>query len=364
MIDAVDTLPTASLYYREGGSDKVYHASIERDGDGYVVNFAFGRRGSALQTGSKTQCPVSMSEANEIFGKLVLSKLDKGYRVVDGAVTRVQSVHPAPAGPDPEPATYNRAPIQSMLIPTPLLPIERRAAAQYIADNDWGLMQKHDGKFLMLSRASKTKPVLATNKLGKLCGAPSEITEALEATGWQFVLAGEGMGDTFCAYNLRELEGQDCRALPYAERYNALIGAFGKVGHPIRISPLAIGTKQKKSFFSELERKEGAVFVNLRQGDVPGSILKCKFIQECSAVVIRVNAKRSVEVAISGVSVGNVTIPPNHEVPAVGMVVEVQYLYAYKGGCLYQPVYKGERDDVRPAQCTVELQRIKYKVME
>jgi bifunctional non-homologous end joining protein LigD len=46
------------------------------------------------------------------------------------------------------------------------------------------------------------------------------------------------------------------------------------------------------------------------------------------------------------VSVGNVTIPVNFDIPRVGSVVEVRYLYAYPGGSLYQPVYLGARTDV------------------
>ena len=46
------------------------------------------------------------------------------------------------------------------------------------------------------------------------------------------------------------------------------------------------------------------------------------------------------------VPVGNVTVPPNHELPNVGDCVEVKYLYAHKEGSLYQPQYLGTRDDV------------------
>jgi predicted DNA-binding WGR domain protein len=43
-----------SLYFREGSSDKVYHAQIAPESnDLYSVNFQYGRRGSTLQTGTK-----------------------------------------------------------------------------------------------------------------------------------------------------------------------------------------------------------------------------------------------------------------------------------------------------------------------
>ena len=69
-----------SLYFREGSSDKVYHAQIVPNGDNlYSVNFQYGRRGSTLQTGSKTAAPVTLAEARKIFDKLVAEKKAKGY---------------------------------------------------------------------------------------------------------------------------------------------------------------------------------------------------------------------------------------------------------------------------------------------
>ena len=71
---------SANLFFKEGSSDKEYHASVEASGKGYVVNFSFGRRGTALQAGTKTQTPVGLDEANKIFDALVSSKMAKGYK--------------------------------------------------------------------------------------------------------------------------------------------------------------------------------------------------------------------------------------------------------------------------------------------
>ncbi|MCI0718302.1 MAG: hypothetical protein L0338_04920, partial [Acidobacteria bacterium] len=60
MATATQALPeNVSLHYQDERSDKVYHIQVEQKGKGYVVNFQFGRRGSTLQTGSKTPKPVS-----------------------------------------------------------------------------------------------------------------------------------------------------------------------------------------------------------------------------------------------------------------------------------------------------------------
>jgi len=80
-------------------------------------------------------------------------------------------------------------------------------------------------------------------------------------------------------------------------------------------------------------------------------------------IVTQINAKRSVAVAVRDgeqfIEVGNVTIPPNQDVPAVNTVIEVRYLYAYPGGSLYQPTYLGVRDDLGVDDCV--LAQLKYK---
>jgi len=60
------------------------------------------------------------------------------------------------------------------------------------------------------------------------------------------------------------------------------------------------------------------------------------------------------------VPAGNVTIPPNHPVPEVGDVLEIQYLYAMRpSGSIYQPVYIGPRTDIPASECTTD--QLKYK---
>src|SRR5436190_7983010 len=68
-----------TLYYREGSSDKVYQLSLEQLGNGYVVNYAFGKRGTTLSTGTKTSSPVNCDAARAIYEKLVREKKAKGY---------------------------------------------------------------------------------------------------------------------------------------------------------------------------------------------------------------------------------------------------------------------------------------------
>lgn len=72
-------METITLYFRQGSSDKVYQASLLPKDGGFVVNFAYGRRGATLATGTKTQAPVNHDEAKRIYDKLIAEKTAKGY---------------------------------------------------------------------------------------------------------------------------------------------------------------------------------------------------------------------------------------------------------------------------------------------
>lgn len=83
-----------------------------------------------------------------------------------------------------------------------------------------------------------------------------------------------------------------------------------------------------------------------------GSQMKWKFIETCSIRVTTTHkTKRSVSLeclandGITPVPLGNVTIPSNFDIPTPGAIVNVEYLYLYDGGSLFQPVYKGVRTD-------------------
>ena len=59
------------------------------------------------------------------------------------------------------------------------------------------------------------------------------------------------------------------------------------------------------------------------------------------------------------IAVGKVTIPPNKDIPEVGALIEVRYLYAYEGGSVYQPTYLGVRNDLYVEDAL--LQQLVYK---
>jgi len=118
------------------------------------------------------------------------------------------------------------------------------------------------------------------------------------------------------------------------------------------------------------EGQEGVVFKRIDASYVPGrpnsggDQYKFKFVETASVVVTAKNGKRSVRMGLYDgerlVSAGNVTIPVGQEIPEVGQIVEVRYLYAFpESGALFQPVYLGVRDDIEEIECTVA--QLKFK---
>jgi bifunctional non-homologous end joining protein LigD len=352
-----EQLPSTELGFREGSSDKVYRACVERSGDGFVVNFAYGRRGATLNTGTKTQQPVPYAEALSVYEKLVASKTGKGYKPVAGA----------------QPSTgvgttvTDREQRDTGLRPQLLNPIDNSDVTAYLTDDRWCAQEKFDGKRMLLRKSGNA--LIGVNRDGLSVGFPQVYATALAAVPGDFVIDGESVGETFYAFDLLESEDVCLRHMPYRIRLVSLQALFGRIGGSIVVAETVCGN-DKRRFLEQLRaaKKEGIVLKDLGapwtagRPASGGTALKCKFWATCSCVVLKVNARRSVELELGGRSVGNVSIPPNHEIPVAGQIVEIRYLYVTGlGGSLYQPIYLGVRDDVRIEDCTFERQRIKYK---
>lgn len=298
-----------------------------------------------MTTGTKTSSPVTLAEAVKIWEKLVNSKLAKGYRHVvnaeQGAIPQAEL---------PETPTE----IQCVL----LNPVEESEAESLMSDIHWTAQPKFDGVRFMLGR--KNGKVFALNRKGKSVSVPNQIANDAEALGDNYFLDGELVGDTLYVFDLLEVNGECHRNSTLEKRSVVLFKLRNAAKAPIYnivFVPLTTGVEDKQSLLDalHLSRGEGIVFKRLGskypvgRPASGGNYLKFKFYASCSCRVSKVNQKRSVSVQMAcGTDVGNVTIPANHDIPKVGDVVEVRYLYAYKGGSLYQPTYLGVRDDVDP----------------
>ena len=344
-----------TLYYREGSSDKVYQAVIEPAGGQFIVNVAYGRRGATLTTGTKTSSPVDYDTAKKIYARLVSGKMAKGYT----------------EGADGTPYQHTEKQASGIL-PQLLNPVEEAEVEVLLRDDNYCAQEKFDGRHLLIRK--QDEHLEGINKKGLIVGLPVTVADDIRVLPGSFIPDGESIGDDYHAFDLLEIDGRNLRPLQYRTRLARLTDLLlSNSRHPhVRLVGTAFTTWDKTELWHRLraENREGIVFKRLNAPYTPGkpnrggSQLKFKFVATVSAIVAKVNTQRSVEVSLlqgrSLVSCGNVSIPANHEIPQVGAVVEVRYLYAYRDSlALYQPVYLGPRDDVDPGECLVS--QLKFK---
>lgn len=352
-------LPNVRLCYREGGSDKVYEARIEPLGDGYVVNFAFGRRGSALKAGTKTASPVPLDAARKIYDALVLEKTRKGYSPGESGV--------AFAGTELAGRASGIA--CQLLTPAPA------QIESYVRNPDWCGMEKFDGERRLVRIDSDGREVTGINRRGLTVPLPEPLAAAAQdlarllPLGKPFVIDGELLGEVLVAFDVAEGEladGRSIRDLPFCDRYALLEITFERFGvgvESLRLAPARFDEAGKAALVESVREQngEGVVFKQIHAPYRPGrsdDALKVKFVETASVITGPTRGeKRSVAMFVLGpdgnrVECGNVTIPVNFDIPGENEVVEVSYLYAFReSGKLYQPIYRGPRTDIPIEEC-------------
>lgn len=334
------TITATSLYFREGNSDKEYHVAVEPKGEGYIVTYAYGRRGSNLTTGTMTPHIVTLAQANALHDKLVREKTAKGYQ---------------PNGETKAPYQQSGSEGQDSGIRCQLLnAIDESELSRLLIGRTHCLQEKHDGRRLMVRKQGDT--ITGINRRGLVVAIPDAIREAVEHIPFDVLIDGEAVGDTLQAFDLLEVKGNCLRHRRYIDRFSGLIMVIPRNIPALRWVSTSIDPNDKVEIYEELRatNREGVVF---KEVDAPysagrpnsgGPQLKFKFVESASFIVTARNDKRSVSLGLFDgnelVSAGNVTIPSNHEVPAKGEVVECQYLYCFReSGSIYQPVYLGKR---------------------
>jgi bifunctional non-homologous end joining protein LigD len=347
-----------SLYYKEGSSNKEYHAQITMADEGYLVTFQYGRRGSTLTDGTKTPKPVSLEKAKAIFDKLVTEKKAKGY-------TEGKEGTPYVGTPKEERI--------SGLLPQLLNSVEEDEVGKYLDDPAWGAQEKIDGKHIMV-RAYGDE-VAGSNRKGLVVGIPEPVVAALKRNEVKGVLDGEMVGDVYHVFDMVKVE-VSIADMPYVARHMLACAALMIPIPAVKVVPLFMGKEDKHELYERLkkENKEGIVFKRLSAPYKPGrpnsggDMLKFKFCSTCTCIVSHWGreGKRSVALELldgkEQVRVGNVTVPANQEVPKAGQRVEVRYLYAFKAGSLFQPVLLGVRDDLTVQDCVIS--QLKFKAEE
>lgn len=345
------------LYFTHGTSDKEYHVHLVQEAEQYVVHTQNGRRGGTLRTTVKSKKPEDYEVAKKLFDKIVAEQLSKGYSFeLSGA--RFAGSNEAFTG----------------ITPQLLNPVKQELVPGLLQNAEWVAQEKFDGcRRLTQSTVDAIKGI---NRRGLAVALPEAVTQALQRNFRQhmpLVLDGELVQGVLYVFDVLEHQGLNVRTFSLAKRLSLLESLFQGLEEPqlgsVRLSPTAYTTTDKKSLMESVKMagKEGLVFKKLEapyeegRPNSGGTQLKLKFVHHASVLVGSHNdKKRSVSLKVFNqdgqqVVVGNVTIPVNEPMPEVGAIIEVEYLYAFEQGSLFQPVYKGVRDDlVARVSCNLE----------
>ena len=234
---------------------------------------------------------------------------------------------------------------------------------EYITNDDYIAQEKQDGERRLVVSGQR---IFGLNKKGTEVPLPDSIINSI--LGGECILDGEIIGDKLFVFDI--ISTEETRLMTCVQRL-ALLGAMS-FGPGIQVVETAYTTAQKRALYERLkkENKEGIVFKkkdSVYTHGRPasgGNQLKFKFNKTATFIVANITkAKRSVGLelieGLERIFMGKVTIPPNHDVPEIGELVEVRYLYAYKGGAIFQSAYLGKRPDSDLTDCT--MKQIIYK---
>lgn len=333
------------------GSNKEYNIFLEESGGLYVVNFTYGPRGNPRSSGTKTNSPVSLAEAEKEFDKLMRSKMTGGYVAQTGANV---SAPVANIGAD----LAGRA---TGLYPLLLSEIGPDEAQRLLRDRDYFAQEKMDGWRLLTKHNSGD--FVASNRKALSIGIASDIEQELKELGYH-TLDGELVSGVYHLFDILESDGKDLRNSSYRTRFEILQSLLARNKfEKIKLVNSAFYESDKLALWNDCLHKEGVVFKKQTASYTPGvssEYMKCKHWSDISVQVIGINQKASVELGIMDngkiKSVGNVTII-GHNKPQIGDIVDVTYLYVGAKGNLYQPKYRGVRNDV---PCD-DVSKLKYK---
>lgn len=349
--------------FTDATSDKEYIVVLEGAGDSWMVNCHYGRRGGTLAVARKTPVPVAYEVARAAYDKEYKARLKKGYT------------------PDGEPQTIvtngDGQTVMVEMLPQLLNEVDDAKLEKLFVDDLWVMQEKQDGhrRSFMLD-ADQT---ISANRKGFSVPYPQEVVFGLStlAAFFPLMVDGELMGDTYAIFDVRTFEGVNIEMRPLEARLaimDTLAQALDDAGVcNVFVVKTAHATEEKRKLFSQIQEGgfEGVVF---KQKNTPyvsgrpasgGGQLKFKFVQDATCIVTSHHAtKRSVGIGLLDengvlVDVGNCTIPPNKTVPDIEALIDVRYLYAFKGGSLFQPRFLVVRDDIVRQDCTT--MRLKYK---
>lgn len=348
-----------ALFLTEGSSDKVYNVQLCEEPDGFAVRAQNGRRGKALRDQVKGT-GLTETDARLVYDRLVASKVKGGYTEQESGVAFSSAMNAdTPTG----------------WVPQLLNEISPEEAAAL--GDDWLFQEKHDGERRGL--ISDEGRIVFANRKGLETGIQQPIADAFTrlagVVGGRLILDAEDMGDHVVIFDVPAhfmiQEGtfrERAAIMAHLEKTitNLGLGEQLSVDVPVPASEFFAGREA-------LLREGNAEGFVARRADSPysvgrpasgGNALKVKYWADITCRVAEGRlGKSSVAIELlddagTWTAVGNVTIN-GAPMPEVGSLIDVKYLYAFKGGSLFQPSYLRPRTDVDAAECRID--RLKMK---
>ena len=360
------------LRSQKDGADKDYNLHLEQDAAGtglWRLFYENGKHGAALTKKEKIAGAVPYDQAKKVLDQTLKEKMSaKGGYVSEAAGVEYQSLVQA-----------DRV---SGLAPQLLKSIPEALVYQRMDDPSYLWQEKKDGERRMIRKTTEgTGPaavvtVIGTNRDGLIVPIPKDLADAVAALPLPFVvLDGEDMGQgRYAAFDLVATDDDPKGQRGCEHRWLALQQLLHTVPSPCWVS-VAIATTPEAA--RELDKEvrarggEGLVGKLKSAPYTPGvgeDQFKFPYLDRATVFVeSHDSGKRSVNIAALGadgkpVSLKKVTIPANYDVPPVGAIVDVEYLYAYPSGGLAQPRYKGIRNDRRLEHCVAS--QLKFKSVD
>jgi bifunctional non-homologous end joining protein LigD len=354
------------LWCNEGKSDKMYHLQLVPAARGmWSVLAQWGRRGGNMTQDVKVK-DVAFDDAFKVYEREIKTRISHHYHVVESGADTIPKMVPVGVG---RPLT----PIGAAM-PELLSEISVDEIGRYVSSNRYWLQQKRDGRRLTVRRDGSK--FTGGNKTGGIVPVDTRLSQALGKSGaTSFLIDGEIESTGYFVWDIMECGEEDLRDWPYALRYAKLREVLSDL-ELVKVIPSWSTPKEKERMLLKLAeaRAEGVVIKDVQapyRSGREGQHFKLKFTASASFIVgpkeakKQKDGKRSIGIWLldpqgNEVYMASVGVPAKYPLPEFGKIVEVKYLYAYRGGHVVQPKYFGVvRDDVKRKECTTA--QLKFK---
>ena len=352
---------TQSLFCKDGSSDKVYTVQLECTASLITVKGFGARSGGTMKEYPKYE-GTNLAEAEKIYSSLIGEKLKKGYQPFQGIATDYGTSAPL-VGQSPATGQQPVNKYQPMLLQS----ITEKDVERLLRDPAWLMQVKEDGVRAIAHVGQTSIATYSRNNLPVTMSVASK--NALCKSFNHCVLDLEVVGDVVVILDLLAAGDTDLRGYSCSDRRRALQAiidsskTFSSADNHMRVVETAFDEVSKQALLARCRKdgSEGVVFklksARYSAGRGPNG-LKLKFKARATLKVIAIGrkGKESITVALAdGTEVGNCSTI-GKDVPPLGSLVEVEYLYAYRAGKLIQPVYLSIRSDIDEADTAATLQ--------